>query len=153
MQSQSSFLEAQGVTDQTPKGEIQHLKTLHRQQYKRDHQKALYQRKITIRSFYTPNEHNQVKRAAAAHNMPWATFQKAATFAYMDKSFVVPDEETTHRLEMAIRRIGNNINQIARFVNAHHEARWPDIVAVNEYLDGLEQIINNALRHPPESQE
>ncbi|MBN4056108.1 plasmid mobilization relaxosome protein MobC [Rhodothermus sp. AH-315-K08] len=153
MQTLAAFLSAHGVTDQTPIGEISYLKSLHRRQYKREYRKAFNQKRKAVRSYYNAQDFARLKRAAAAHNLPWASFQKVAALAYMEKSFVVPNEETLHDLVVAMRRIGNNVNQIAHQVNTGREAKRPDIIAMNDYLDRLEKVITDALEHPPERKE
>ena len=96
-----------------------------------------------------PSESKRLATEARKHGKRKATFAREAMFAYMDRRFVVPDDEVVQRLELAIRRIGTNLNQIARRVNENRVVTELDVEHANRLLAELEQVVTAAFRDPP----
>jgi len=150
MQSLEAFLSEHGVDEHTSLGEVHRLKAIHRRQYRREYNRALYREKKAVRFFLTPEEQRKVDRAARYHHMKRATFAKAALMAYLDRVFVLPSDETVRSLELGIRRIAGSINQIARRVNTRRALEHSDVDEVNHFLTDLEGLISQAFRTPPD---
>lgn len=87
-------------------------------------------------------------KAAKLHKMKLATFIKAAVLAYLDKTYLLPDEGLLHDLLISMRRIGNNINQISRKVNQQDEVKLAMLNQMQVSLNDLEDRIEYALRSP-----
>ena len=67
----------------------------------------------------------------------------------MHRVYVLPDAEAVRQLQLAIRRMGDNINQLVR--HAHRAGVKPvDIDEVRRHLAALEDEIIYALQTPPE---
>ena len=99
---------------------------------------------------HCPEERRKIDRAAKYHHMKRATFAKAALMAYLDRVFVLPSDETVRSLELGVRRIASNINQIARRVNTRRTVEHSDVAEVNRFLTDLEGLISQAFRAPPD---
>ena len=117
----------------------------YQQAYHKDYQK----RTKRVSPVLTLAEYAQLKREAKRHAMPVATFARACIFAYLDGTYVVPDEERLHQLEVALRRIGSNVNQIA--ARAHRVGLSTfEISNALALVYELEDQVAEALRRPGE---
>lgn len=62
--------------------------------------------------------------------------------------YVLPSDGTLQDLSLAIRRIGNNANQLTRYVNSRKSLAYTDIQAMQSKLLELEQVIVQTLTKP-----
>jgi hypothetical protein len=67
-----------------------------------------------------------------------------------DNEYVLPNDDVLKNLIIEIRRIGNNLNQVARYVNANKTISENDFQIIENRLSELEKIIVNALTNPSE---
>ncbi len=120
---------------------------LNRQQYLKRYQKLYRMERKRLELTLTPDEHQTLQDAAKRHKKKLSTFTKEAALAYLNQEFIVPDEEHLQRIELGIRRIGINLNQLVR--RAHQSGIQPDTVAqLEELVRQLEQSVGDSLRHP-----
>ena len=120
-----------------------------RREYMRDYQRKRRAGKKRLELVYGLDEYRRLEREAQRHGRKVAPFIKACAEAYLEKSYVVPDEESVHELRVAMRRIGTNMNQIARRANrlgVEHQ----DLEHVVSLIYELEDRIGAALRNPKE---
>ena len=121
-----------------------------RREYLKRYQRALRRRMRRAEMLFDPDEYERIKRSALRHNMKLAPFMRACINAYINQHFIPPEPDTIRHLELAILRIGGNINQIAKRVNTNKVADQPDIDAINQHLAELEDAVSFALREPPD---
>lgn len=88
-----------------------------RREYMREYMKKRRAGKKRVELVYDFDEYRQLERKARAHGRKVASFIKACVDACLEKAYVVPDEEKVRELRLALRRIGTNVNQIARKAN------------------------------------
>ncbi len=120
-----------------------------RREYLTDYQRQLRKRRRRVDVLFVPDEYGQIKRAATRHSMKVGPFIRACVAGYLHRVYVLPDDEVLRQLQLAIRRIGDNINQLVR--HAHRVGLEPvDIDEVNRHLAALEDEIIYALQTPPE---
>lgn len=86
---------------------------------------------------------------AAAHGKPLSRFIVHAAEAYLRRTYIVPDPTRIDDIELAMRRIGNNVNQIARLAWMD-EGRGEAADAAYALVQSLAREIARALREPPE---
>ena len=87
-------------------------------------------------------EYDTITAAATKAGMPRATFIRAAAFAHIGGQFIVPpsvQEELAH-LTAELRRMGNNLNQIARKTNTFQRATIIDLFRTRRILDRVEDL-------------
>lgn len=97
-------------------------------------------------------QYQKLKAAAHKHKMKVASFARRAIFSKLEETYIVPDEETIHELQQAIRRVGNNVNQLAKA--AHQRGINPDdIKACYRLLEELERDVSTTLRNPKQAEE
>ena len=120
-----------------------------RREYMRDYQRKRRAGKKRVELVYGLDEYRQLEREAGRHGRKVAPFVKACADAYLKKAYVVPDEERVRELRLAVRRIGTNVNQIARRANrlgVEHQ----DLEHVVRLIYELEDRIGEAFRNPGE---
>ncbi len=85
--------------------------------------------------------------AAKRHGVQLGTFIRLAALAYVKAEFLLPSDSRIQELEIALRRIGNNINQLTRHVHQQGMTQ-EDLSAFQNKLNELEDRVAHALRQP-----
>lgn len=97
--------------------------------------------------FLTEKEFEVLAAAAKRHGMKLGTFIRLAAMAYVKTEYLLPSDSAVHELEVSLRRIGNNINQLTKHV--HQRGFSPeDLVAFQQKLNELETQVSQFLRQP-----
>ena len=120
-----------------------------RREYMRDYQRKRRAGKKRVELLYGLDEYRRLEREARGHGRKVAPFIKACADAYLKKAYVVPDEDGVRELRLAVRRVGTNVNQIARKAN-RSGLDSHDIEQALELIYELEDRIGEALRNPGE---
>ena len=120
-----------------------------RRQYMREYMKKRRAGKKRVELTYSLDEYRRLERHARFHGHKVAPFIKACAEAYLEKSYVVPDEEKVQELRLALQRIGTNINQIARKANRSGLGSQDIEQALNLVYE-LQDQVGEALRNPRE---
>ncbi|MGB0524628.1 MAG: plasmid mobilization relaxosome protein MobC [Flammeovirgaceae bacterium] len=148
MKTLRAFLEEQGLDQSSPTEKINEAKKTHRKQYIRayhdQYKKEVKRTSVTL----SKEEHKQIESAAKRHQIKVATFIKACTLAYLEGQYILPEDTKVQALELGIRKIGNNINQIVRKLHGHKYVNADDIEGMQHKLHELEALISNSLRRP-----
>jgi hypothetical protein len=85
-------------------------------------------------------EYARVKKEACSHGMTTTSFLKKAAFAYMSKTYLVPDREQVSNIEQMLSQILNEVRQRKNLPYMEIEKR----------IEVIEVKINKLLRDPPE---
>ncbi len=127
---------------------MQHSNPLEkRSRYKKRYQQLYRIKHKRLELTLTPEEDERLKKAAAKHQSKTGTFAKDAIFAYLDTTYIVPNEADVRTLELGLRRIGTNINQLV--YKSHREGIHTDrLDKIYDQLKHLETLIEATLRHP-----
>ena len=120
-----------------------------RREYMREYMRKRRAEQKRVEVVYSLDEYRRLERKAGAHGRKVAPFIKACAEAYLTKSYVVPDEERVQELRLALRRIGTNVNQIARKAN-RSGLESHDIDHALTLIYELEDRVGEALRNPSE---
>jgi hypothetical protein len=88
---------------------------------------------------------------AAAHTAgyPPTTFLRKAAFAYIDRNIVLPAsfEQALFNATSEIRRLGNNLNQLAHHANLRQSATLRELQQARQLLTALEAAVTRFI--PP----
>ena len=116
------------------KEEIEELKEDYWKSYRKKYNQGLKKRRIDVT--FNPQQFKKIEQAAKDHKIKKTTFTRQAVMAYIENSKIIPIDlsKKTEKLTIEIRRIGGNVNQIAKKVNMSKQ--------VGRQLDS-EQLINN----------
>jgi hypothetical protein len=77
---------------------------------------------------------------------PFRNFQNFARLALLTNEIVVNDFTELYHLNSQISRVGNNVNQIAKFAYQFQEISPDEIHELLEIMKGLEALVQNRLR-------
>lgn len=124
-----------------------------RNRYMRDYMRAYRKRqeRKSLTLTLSPARHRRLKRAAARSGRPLAAFIPEAAEAYLEKRYLVP-ADIQARLALAvteIRRIGNNINQLAHHANRKRATSRQALRDARRLLQRLEETVLRHLADPP----
>lgn len=91
----------------------------------------------------TEEEAAEIRRKAAAAGMNVSRFLRTSA---VKSQVVLYNTADIYGLRSDLRRIGNNINQIAMVVNSNKEAFYGDIVSLKKQLSELSEKLNEHLK-------
>jgi len=149
METQRHYLMRLGLAEAPHDSEkVIAAKKAYRAWYKREKNKEYRESRSYVKLMLLPAEKRKLKKAAGHHGKHLATFIKMIALAYLDKVYILPDEDQLRKLEIAYRRVGNNINQIAKKCNSQTSTRYLDVVRLQNQLSALEKETTKYLRKP-----
>lgn len=145
-----AYLEEKGVLENGTDEQIKQAKREYKKIYMFNYKRR--QRETNpeyIISFSTQKgEHKKVAEASKEHKTSVTKFIKAATLAYLNKTYIVPDKEQVATLEQTLSHCRNEIQRISR---NRIQPVQEKIQAIEKRITEMEESINQLLRHPPES--
>ena len=100
-------------------------------------------RNIVMKFRATEEEASDIRRKASASGMNVSRFLRTAA---VNGQVVLYNTNDLYGLRSDIKRIGNNINQIAMVVNSNKEAFYGDIVSLKKQLSELSEKLNEHLK-------
>lgn len=148
MESQRDFLLRLGLLHSSDTTKVEAAKAEYRKQYKREKNKEYQKSRMYVRIMLLPKEKQKLSVAAKNHGKKLAVFVKEVVLAHLEKVYVLPDETDLRNLLISHRRIGNNVNQIARNTNESRKTRYMDVVRLQNQLFALEKETERYLRKP-----
>lgn len=149
MISQNDYLERMGVLDSGDSDLVAHHKAEYRKAYKRAKNRQYRASRKRTEMYLTAKEHERFKSEAKAHGMRLGEFIRHAGLAYLDQSFLLPPGELVHDLKVQIKRIGNNINQVAHLANAKGAVGQAEILACHNWIGQMVRTVQAAMTQPP----
>lgn len=95
----------------------------------------------------TPEEYKTLRQQAQSLHIRHTTLLKDLAFSHLEGKYLFSSagEKAIRALTTEIRRIGVNINQIAKHANTFQKLRYADLQAVHQRIDKLEQVLNEAI--------
>ena len=91
----------------------------------------------------TEEEASEIRRKAAAAGMTVSRFLRTSA---VKSQVVLYNTADLYGLRSEIKKIGNNVNQIAMVVNSNKEAFYGDIVSLKKQFSELSEKINDHLK-------
>lgn len=122
-----------------------------RNAYMRGYMRAYRQAAHRLSLSLSHEEHRRLAwEAEAVGCTPTACFH-AAAFAYFDRRTLLPKAYADNIAEAIgeIRRVGNNINQLAYHANARRKTTQRDLQEARRLLTALEAVVARLLTPPP----
>jgi hypothetical protein len=112
--------------------------------YQREYKKRHYRKELLFKE----DEWKQVSQAAEKLNMKANQFIKSCLLAYLNQSFIVPEDEDIKAVEISMIRYGTLLNQIARQVNTRGGALASEVQQIKEDYKSLCDFVELKLRVP-----
>lgn len=142
------YLLANNLTDKLSKEQRAALQIEWRKAYQKKYQELYGHKRIRKTISLNEQEDTQLKKAAQQHNMKLNDFMKQAIFGYLNQVYVIPNEEQVQETIIQLRKIGTNINQIARHINSYQAVEQEQINLLYTLLQGMERSIESNLCKP-----
>jgi len=144
------YLELTGVLENGSDEEIKQAKRAYRKKYLRLHKRKQrgLKREFTLRFSKEDGEFINIANTAKRHNMKITEFLKSAVMAYINQSFVVPDQWQVAELEQILSQCLNEIQTIVRQKERYNYDREYKYERIEKRIEQLEFDINNILRNP-----
>ena len=148
METLKDYLARLGLSKDSEPQALANAKTDYTRWYKREKKRQYRKERCYVELVLTPKEKQVLVTGAKNHKKPLATYIREIALAYQRRLYILPDPSQLHQLEMAFRRIGNNINQIAYQCNAQGNTRYQNVVALQQRVTDLERSVTRHLVEP-----
>ena len=117
MESLYQYLDRMLHEYETTPSVLAEAKRQYRKLYQKDYQKKFRKNNIRKDIYFTPQEFSRLSKVAKHHKVSVPRLCKELSFAYLDSQFVLPDDKQIRRLELYLRGVTNNLNQLVRYVH------------------------------------
>lgn len=147
-QIQKAYLFASGILENGTSEEIVAAKKAYRKAYLKEKKRVFRKTHRTVSLSFPRAEAKELEALAEQYKMRLAPFLKSCIRAYTQQQYLPPNPEKLQQLELLLRAIGNNINQIAKRCNSGHIS--PQRATEQSYvlLQSLDNRLTKALREP-----
>jgi len=143
------YLFGLGVLEHGTPEEIENAKKDYRKQYQQTYQKNYRKKQRRTEITWKAGEYALLHEGANLHNMRFSSFVKKAALSYLQNSYIEKHPQDIHALQMEIRAIGNQLNQITRKVNSTNSVSKQDLLSTIHLVNQVEQKTISFLREPP----
>jgi predicted nucleotide-binding protein len=144
------YLENLGVLERGTDEEIKAAKKAYRKEYLLKYKQKQRSRRpeFTVSFSNEKGEYNRVEYAAKNHKMTITAFIRAATQAYISKTFVVPDRGQIAHIEQMLAQFLNEIKTIIWQKERFYWQREQKYEAIEKRISKLEEEIEQYIRQP-----
>ena len=126
-------------------------------QFKKDYAKNYansYQKKYDKENkrktlIFSPKEFAFLQDKAQHYGLKLSPFLKSIIFAYLQSSFVFPDEKTLSSIEVLLREINQRVAESIQYVHMSKTLELSDIEQLKKRIQHLEFFISETLNNPP----
>ena len=116
--------------------------------YMNQQKRAYRKRHRTVSISYKVADAKRLEAEATKYKMQLSPYIRSCADAYRTQTFIVPDMAQVQAIEVQLKGIGTNINQIARRVNQGQTEPHEGIIQVGKQLTQLEQQFKRIIRTP-----
>lgn len=117
---------------------------------RREHKRAYRARHRTYSLSYHKDEAAVLEELASQTGQSVPEYIRAVVKAAgKGTSYVVPDGDRVQTLLLALRRIGNNINQLVRYCHGNRVVTYADLTRLQEHLSEVESVVHQTMTQPP----
>lgn len=119
-----------------------------RSEYMRAYQKQYRQLKVRKEISFSPKLYERFAKEADLRGLAFNAWVRDTLSAYLDQTFLVISPQDMQQLVLAIRRIGNNINQVVKYIHSEREVTTEQVHEMLELLKELEATVEAAVQQP-----
>lgn len=148
METLKEYLTAKGLLNEPNPKKLEAAKEEYYKQYRKKYDSEYKKQFKRVELLLTTSEYRKLRKEAFEHHQKIRPFLKSCVFAYIDESFILPDDEKLRKLRLELLRIGTNINQLVRFVNRTVYIDNDQIGSLSQYLKEIDQKVCTALQQP-----
>lgn len=148
MENMYQYLYRTGTLPHGSQRDINQAKVKYRKLYKQAKQREYAQTRKRVELTFHKKEFEQLSKEARKASLAIPTYLRKAVNAARQNQAFLPNESTLYSLQMEIRRIGNNINQLAYHANRNKRIDQHTITATRSHLNKIEDQIKEAFLVP-----
>jgi hypothetical protein len=117
---------------------------------RREFKRKYRERHRTYSVSFRKDDADELETKAAELNLDVPEFIKSLiSTSRGNAGYIVPAESRIQELLLALRRIGNNINQLVRYCHSTRAMGHSEVERLTEYLAEIESVVKEALTKPP----
>ncbi|CAN5355283.1 hypothetical protein BH11BAC1_BH11BAC1_23080 [soil metagenome] len=143
------YLESSGILEKGSDAEIKAVKSAYRKKYLLEFKKKQRMNKpeFTIHLSKVNGEFERIREAARKHKVSIPSFIKSAAFAYLERTYLVPNRLMVAHLEQLLADSLNEIKSIANTKERFWE-REQKLDRIERRIEKLETDVNELFRNP-----
>jgi hypothetical protein len=142
------FLTEQKITVNSPIEQIEKAKKFYRKNYLKQyyHQnKHLRQRKNIT---FSLEEYDLIASTANDNDMKVAAFIREAILAYLEGEVLLPNDHISQVINQEINKVGNNVNQLVRYIHQRNNITKEDIFTLKNHLQSISRFVKKQYKTP-----
>ena len=145
------YLEPSGVLENGTDEEIKAAKKAYRKEYylKYKRTQRLQKPEFTVNFSNEKGEYSSIQQAAKRHKMTVTAFIHASALAYLNRRYLVPNQDQVASLEQILSQCLNEIQSIVQVREKYHWEREQKFEAIEKRIEKLETEITQIFRNPP----
>ncbi|MPS72488.1 MAG: plasmid mobilization relaxosome protein MobC [Chryseobacterium sp.] len=120
----------------------------YKREYVRNFMKQKRSKHQVIELFLTEKDYELLTKTAKHYRLSRSGFCQQIILNNISDTVWTPNQQIIAELQISIRKIGNNINQIARITNSKKEVTPQLWEEAYQKLQQLEELIKESLSHP-----
>ena len=126
-------------------------KRMYRRIYNREYQRQRRKERPVVRISLSQSEYQTLQEAAHAHHRPLSSFLKESTIAYLNQTYLVPDEERLIEFREYLALMRYDIQRISEQLGNEPSSETGEGIYASllERIEGIESALIKALAHPP----
>ncbi len=124
--------------------EVEQGKLKYRKLYKQAKQREYAKTRKRVELTFQKKEFDQLSKEAKKAGLAIPDYLRKAISSSRKNQAFIPSESTLYSLQMEIRRIGNNINQLAYHANRNKRIDSNAVAATRSHLNKIEDQIKEA---------
>ncbi|MET3539064.1 plasmid mobilization relaxosome protein MobC [Chryseobacterium limigenitum] len=120
----------------------------YKREYVRNFMKQKRSKHQVIELFLTEKDYERLTKTAQHYGLSRSSFCQQLVLSNISDTVWIPNQQLISELQISIKKIGNNINQIARIANSKKELTHQLWEEAYQKLHQLEELIKENLSHP-----
>lgn len=135
------------LSKDAPKHLVKEAKLEFKRNYNKQYQKRYKEKVHRVNVLLKSAEYKELENSAKRHKQKITPHIKRLALAYLHQEFLTPNEQAIQDLQLEIKAIGRNINQIAKRVNTYGSAHFNKLELLS-HIDQLDRLIADRLENP-----
>ncbi len=120
----------------------------YKREYVRNFMKQKRSKHQVIEIYLTEKDYERLKKIALNQGLSRSGFCQQLVLSNISDTVWIPNQQLISELQISIRKIGNNINQLTKLANSQKELTPQLWEETHQKLRQLEELIKENLSHP-----
>ena len=120
----------------------------YKREYLREYMKNKRSYNQVVEIYFTPKQYERLTQTALTQGLSRSGYCERIVLQAIGKTIWIPNTEIISELQVSIRKIGNNINQVSKISNSQKTATPQLMEEAFQRLQLLEELVHKQLAHP-----